>query len=174
MLVICNRSALLNNIPVVLGMDRDEEGQGRNVSSLCHSWDTHFIRMAMTISIQFELSFLMKNPLGSLRLWESFSLCSAGLNFPCRAVHVFSSRGKKIKALLMRDVGEKKTAGENTLSKSYQSLFGREDTEVSVCLRWQRKLPFNWMLLKGFIFLLVLSLCLGAWGAYCLPIWKSV
>lgn len=133
MLVICNRSALLNNIPVVLGMDRDEEGQGRNVSSLCHSWDTHFIPMAMTIPIQFELSFLMKNPLGSLQLWESFSLCSAGLNFPCRAVHVFSSQGKEIKALLMRDVGEKRLLVKIHWARAINPCLG-EKTQKFQCV----------------------------------------
>lgn len=34
----------------------------------------------------------------------------------------------------MRDAGEKKTAGENALSKSYRSLFRKEDT-LSMCLK---------------------------------------
>lgn len=83
----------------------------------------------------------MSNPLGSLQLWEAFSLCSAGLNFPCRAVHVFSSREKN-KSVTDKRWWRKKTAGEDKLDKSYQSLLRRVDTEVSVCLRWRRKLPF--------------------------------
>lgn len=42
----------------------------------------------------------------------------------------------------MRDVGETKIAGEDTLSKNDQSLFRRVDAKVSMYLRWQRKLPF--------------------------------
>lgn len=39
----------------------------------------------------------------------------------------------------MKGVGETKIAGEDTLSKNYQSLFRRVVTKVSACLRWQRK-----------------------------------
>lgn len=58
-------------------------------------------------------------------------------------------------------MGEKKTVGKDTLNKSYQSLFTRVDTKFSVCLIWQRKLPFIWMLLKGFLLLLAPSTVLS-------------
>lgn len=77
---------------------------------------------------------------------------------------MFLAHREKNKNLTDERRWRKKTAGKNTVSKSYQSLFRREDTEVSVCLRWQRKLPFFSMLLKGFLSLSVLTLCLGAWG----------
>lgn len=75
---------------------------------------------------------------------------------------MFLVHREKNKNLADERCWRKKTAGENTLSKSYQSLFRKEDT-ISMCLKWQRKLPFIWMILKGFLSLLVLTLsqCFG-------------